>query len=492
MTYTSSILIIDDEPSARDSLEVLLAPQGYHLAFAADGAEGLQKAAEIKPDLILLDVMMPGMDGFEVCRRLRADPNVAEIPIVMVTALDDDNSRLRGIETGADDFVSKPFNRTELRARVRTITRLNRYRRLLAERNRFEWVVKQSNDGHLVINERDEVLYANPQARIFLGLPQDEQQPVPAGFLELARRQYHCEPQEAWTSWPPATQQAHLYLVQPESPTAKAFWLQVELLSLPPGAGTGWLVHLRDVTAQMAMQRNVWKFHSLIDHKLSTPLNIMLNSLDLLVHCADLSSDDRGELSQMALNGVHRLRIDIGSVLRYLNVQTMAGGGGCFSLSRLPALAAEISARIGLEQVTVSVHPDLAGAQIVLSERAVELALGEILENALKFHPRRSPRVDILVSPVDDPASHTCYEASIQICDDGLTLSQEQLTRAWTPYYQGEKFFTGRVEGMGLGLPMVASLIWEVGGTCRMYNRQDGPGVVVEIVVLLARDCRNE
>ena len=131
MRQNSTILIVDDEQVGRDTLEALLTGQDYNLAFASDGAEALAKAAELTPDLVLLDVMMPGMDGFEVCQRLRADPLLAEVPIIIVTALDDRDFRLRGIEAGADDFVSKPFDRVELRARVRTVTRLNRYRQLL-------------------------------------------------------------------------------------------------------------------------------------------------------------------------------------------------------------------------------------------------------------------------------------------------------------------------------------------------------------------------
>jgi diguanylate cyclase len=131
MSEKSTILIVDDETVSRYTVEVLLAAEGYNLVFAENGEEALKKAAESVPDLMLLDVMMPGMDGFEVCQRLRTNPRLAELPIVMVTALDDRDSRLRGIESGADDFMSKPFDRAELRARVRTITRLNRYRRLI-------------------------------------------------------------------------------------------------------------------------------------------------------------------------------------------------------------------------------------------------------------------------------------------------------------------------------------------------------------------------
>jgi signal transduction histidine kinase len=130
----SKILIVDDEPSARDTVEALLLKEEYQLEFAKDGYEGLKIAEALQPDLILLDVMMPGMNGYEVCRRIRATPTLAEVPIIMVTALDDRSSLLLGIEAGADDFLSKPIDRQELRLRVRTIIRLNRYRTLVKQR----------------------------------------------------------------------------------------------------------------------------------------------------------------------------------------------------------------------------------------------------------------------------------------------------------------------------------------------------------------------
>ena len=126
----ATVLIVDDLAANRDALHELLDTQGYRIIEAADGLSALECAAAEPPDVILLDVMMPGMHGFEVCRRMRADPRLADVPVIMVTALDDHESKLAGIEAGADDFVTKPFNRIEMRARVRTITRLNRSRRL--------------------------------------------------------------------------------------------------------------------------------------------------------------------------------------------------------------------------------------------------------------------------------------------------------------------------------------------------------------------------
>lgn len=130
----STVLIVDDDPTARETLVAILEGEGYDLQQAKDGIQALQILKQLQPDLILLDVMMPAMDGFEVCRRIRATPPLAEVPILLLTALDDRDSLLRGIESGADDFLSKPPDRRELVARVRTITRLNRYRTLMEQR----------------------------------------------------------------------------------------------------------------------------------------------------------------------------------------------------------------------------------------------------------------------------------------------------------------------------------------------------------------------
>ena len=133
---TSTILIADDERTARQVFAGLLTDEGYQLIFAVDGQQALDMAEKYLPDVVLLDVMMPKLDGIEVCRILRANPLLAEVPIVMVTALDDRSAKLTALEAGADDFITKPFDRLELRARVGAITRLNRYRRLAMERQK--------------------------------------------------------------------------------------------------------------------------------------------------------------------------------------------------------------------------------------------------------------------------------------------------------------------------------------------------------------------
>ncbi|MBF2049958.1 MAG: response regulator [Elainella sp. C42_A2020_010] len=117
------VLIVDDHPSSRMTAASLLAMEGYEVLEAENGYAALEQVRLAAPDLILLDVMMPGMDGYEVCRRLKQDEQTRLTPIVFVTALNDRRARLKGIEAGGDDFLSKPFDQLELSARVRSLVR---------------------------------------------------------------------------------------------------------------------------------------------------------------------------------------------------------------------------------------------------------------------------------------------------------------------------------------------------------------------------------
>ena len=121
------ILVVDDDALMREMLVDQLVEAGYSVSTAEDGEETLAKVATESPDLILLDIIMPKLDGFEVCRRLKSDERTILIPVVMVTALTATQDRIRGIEVGADDFLSKPFNPQELMTRVRSLLRLKRH-----------------------------------------------------------------------------------------------------------------------------------------------------------------------------------------------------------------------------------------------------------------------------------------------------------------------------------------------------------------------------
>jgi putative two-component system response regulator len=121
------ILIVDDESSARFALELLLRREGFEVHEVHDGASALVECSTFRPDLILLDIMMPGMDGLEVCRRIKSTPETRLTPVVLITGLSATEDRIKGINAGADDFLSKPIDFSELLARTRSLLRLKQY-----------------------------------------------------------------------------------------------------------------------------------------------------------------------------------------------------------------------------------------------------------------------------------------------------------------------------------------------------------------------------
>jgi class 3 adenylate cyclase/DNA-binding response OmpR family regulator len=140
------ILIVDDEPNAQYIFESMLLHEGYRLSYASRGREALAQIDELEPDLILLDVMMPEMDGFEVCRHIKSVDRWRHIPVILITALDGKNILVRGLDAGADEFVTKPVTGSELRARVRSMLRIKtQYDLLHAQRQQLDAALKLSD-----------------------------------------------------------------------------------------------------------------------------------------------------------------------------------------------------------------------------------------------------------------------------------------------------------------------------------------------------------
>ncbi|MGH8057183.1 MAG: response regulator [Candidatus Entotheonellia bacterium] len=127
MERSWKILVVDDTPQNIKVLDAMLSPRGYRVLAATSGADALAKVQAEAPDLVLLDIVMPGMSGYEVARRLRAEPATRFLPVVMVTALGAQEEKVKAIEAGADDFLTKPVNQLELLARVKSLLRIKEY-----------------------------------------------------------------------------------------------------------------------------------------------------------------------------------------------------------------------------------------------------------------------------------------------------------------------------------------------------------------------------
>ena len=200
---SARVLVVDDIPANVKLLEARLLAEYYDVLTAADGPSAIETAENGKVDVVLLDVMMPGMDGFEVCSRLKADPATAHVPVVMVTALDQVTDRVRGLEAGADDFLTKPVNDLQLLTRVKSLVRLKMLTdelRLRASTTRnigIEELLRR-RPPHEEVRPRvlliDERAYAAEKMKRMLAdtAEVDAKEDPQAGFFQAADGSYEC------------------------------------------------------------------------------------------------------------------------------------------------------------------------------------------------------------------------------------------------------------------------------------------------------------
>jgi PAS domain S-box-containing protein len=476
MEHNGTILIVDDEPAGRDALQALLTAEGYNLAFAGNGAEALAKAAELTPDLILLDVMMPGMDGFEVCRRLRADPLLAEVPVIMVTALDDSDSRLQGIEAGADDFVSKPFNRVELRARVRTITRLNRHRRLRAlelqaERDRTRSILEALGEAVVVADVEGTIQYINPTVVALTGFTRGE---------ALGQN---------WHLWQSDRQSADFYTQMEEAIHAGQTWrgevinkrkdgtpydamLTVAPLFDPhdPNQPVGFVSVQRDITPLKEAERLKDRFVSNVSHELSTPLSVITllsDNLDALYE--RLSDDKRRKMIRDIQKHTQVLNNLIDDVLEISRLDS----------GRVPMERQEVNlAQLAREEVEKQLPLAQKNNQTLCLtgvERLVVWGDGgqlrqvirNLLNNAIKYTPAGGQITCECLVQAAGAISETAWPgsadlspgrwAALRVADNGPGISRKDLPHLFERFYRVKT--QGNIRGTGLGLSIARELI---------------------------------
>jgi K+-sensing histidine kinase KdpD len=201
-------------------------------------------------------------------------------------------------------------------------------------------------------------------------------------------------------------------------------------------------------------------------------------SAEILSQCGhELPKQDINQLSTIAFSGAKRLHEDIEQILRYMDMTSALPllDEGC-QVGQIEKIVERICHQL-YDSCHFDIPPDIQQLAVALPEATMEVILWELLDNSRKFHPQNQPALSIYVSCKSD--NMLC----IAVCDNGIHLSAEQLARAWTPYYQGDKYFTGQIKGMGLGLAMVASFVWSVGGNCHISNLIDQPGVSVELIL---------
>lgn len=273
------ILIVDDQLQNIELLEAHLIPQGYEVLTAASGKEALEKIAHNQMDLILLDIMMPNMSGLEVLERLRAEEKTKAIPVVMVTALRETEDKVKALEAGCDDFISKPFDKVELLARVKSILKISDYLEQLKEKEEFKAVVDKISDGIAICSPDYLIKDSNAAILKYLNITE----PMNVNFVETLYTNYSVSVSKE-KLMDLAIAHKKFDIVRQKSETAEALYLEanLDLINNSTGELLSIVFILRDVTIARTEEFLKQNTLTLISHKMSVPLGVISGNISLL------------------------------------------------------------------------------------------------------------------------------------------------------------------------------------------------------------------
>jgi DNA-binding response OmpR family regulator len=474
------ILIVDDDETIRVYLRDLLEQMGTIDVFeAVDGPSGLALAREVQPDLVLLDLMMPGMSGIEVCSRLRSTPELADVPVIVLSAATEMEFLIAAIDAGAEDFLPKPIVSAELRAKVRTLARLNRVRVLAAERRRLRWLLDRSVEAMVVVRPDGQLVYANDRADRMLGLKAGEGVHVPTVLSES----FLADPPDAWTSLarvdPLDGQRFTLH--RPETPRVSACWLEVEVCVPEEATDDTVLLKIDDATNRVRSGLEMWTFQHLVSHKLLTPLNGLGPVLALVEESVTRPLDPEvAELLQLAKESALRLEDAVTGVMRY---HQAVQPGGAFSGSQASASLGEIVIGAAASARFKGGIRWTDGAEVrVRQVERLSVICTELLENYAKFSD--APTAGLVLSATIDVAGQLVFAWAAP----GPDLPRDVIVQLGRPFAQLERTLTGEVPGMGLGLATVRLLLRWIGGDLTFSSARSavGSGLAARITLPLS------
>lgn len=474
---TPRILIADDEDLNRFTLEAILSRDGYDLHFAHDGQEACDKARSLQPDLILLDVMMPVMDGFAVCRRVRQDPVIGRVPIILITALHDEQSRLEGLRAGADDFLTKPCANEELRARVRTVASLNRFRAIAEQSARFQQLFELTPSAIVVVDENGVISAANSGAKTLLGLAATGAESLYAGFDAAASAALRDTISAARPSANPAPIELRRRVAEQETV------MHVRAVAVPEASTLRVMLILHDITPEVRAREALltlnteldakvrartraleeanhllMSYASFVSHDLRSPLAVMKGYLSLLREGVVPVGAEAAPMVEQAYGASVMMEDLVRNILQLAKDEHQ----GQSSTMREPVDPRPVIGRLITHLRELHRHPPptfvvgelpLVGVSAVLVERVFY----NLLSNALKFSAQiAAPRIEV------GAAAAAAEGPVLFVRDNGIGFDARDADKLFQEFSQLPNAKEG--DGFGLGLALVARMLRAHGG----------------------------
>ena len=499
-TFGSRIVLADDNADIRAYVGELLAPY-YTVEAVPDGVEALAAARRALPDLILSDVMMPRLDGFGLLTAVRSDETLRSVPVVLLSARAGEESRIEGLDSGADDYVTKPFSARELLARVGALLELRRMRQAAdaAFRRRtaqFETLLNEAPLGVYLVDAHLQIRQANPTARAAFG---DVSDLIGSNFEEIVRRFWptaHADEivgifRNTLKTGEPYFMSERIYQ-RLESAAAEYYEWQVSRIPLPDGT-FGAVCYFRDISTHVrarvqleSADRQKDEFLAMLAHELRNPLAPLRNAGEVLSRL--ISDDSRAEKAigvvQRQISTLTRLVDDLLDVSRItqgrVELQLRP-----LQLSDVVLQAVEMVEPLVKEKrqkLSTTTHRPL---RVYGDPARLVQCVANVLTNAAKYTDHGG---NIHLEVRDDDG-----RALVTVTDDGIGIPPELQPRVFDLFVQGDRTLDRALGGLGIGLSVVKRLVEMHGGSVSVFSEGSHRGSRFEIrLPLLERFAGSE
>jgi two-component system, cell cycle response regulator len=454
------ILIVDDEERNIEFLKNFLHTLGYR----AEGVLGGEKAVEVvrknPPDLLITEIMTDQVDGFEVTRRIRQEKPTRTLPIIIITAQKSKSGRLRAIESGADEFITKPVDREEVATRIRGLLELNYYRSLIDEKKQLDAIIDGMSEGIIILEPSFRVTRVNNASRRLLGLKRTTSRHF--SFLDHLYDNFRisCSRKRLETGRKKPDQ---IRIVRPESDKFKALYISCNVTQLkdPAGNTSSIVMTLRDVTDRVREEQQKEAFLSSISHKLRTPATVLTGMLRLL------KDETFGNLSDHQLTFLQRIHESADTITQLiekliafntLTRKELMMEGTYISLPDfMKSFRSRIMQHYGQKGVQwkISNFDDLPPC--FFNPLQLEMIFWHLVDNAVKFNDKGTPVVR-MQGRLDGR-----QKLEVAVIDNGPGIPSENHELVFAQFYQYERIYTGNVEGLGLGLSLVKKILEDWG-----------------------------